>query len=94
MLLGTILGAIIVLLVLLNVYQFGKVREQRAINLYNAARIGVMDKGIAENRKELEEMKKPTIITMTEPQVMGLASMLQSALVALNPALPTQKKPN
>jgi len=95
MLLGAILGIIIMLLALLNVFQYGKVREQRAVNLYNAERIGAMGKGIEENKAALADKQKPTIITMTEPQVLGLASMIQSALVALHPQLTDPKnRPN
>ena len=92
---GPVLGIIIMVLALLNIFQWGKVREQRAVNLYNAERLGAMSKGIEENKAALADKQKPTIITMTEQQVLGLASMIQSALVALHPQLTDPKnRPN
>lgn len=90
-----VIGLILSGLALLNVYQYGKVREQRSVNLANSERLGAMEKGIRDNDARLAEMKKPTLITMTEQQVMSLASMLQSAFEALlYPSTSLARKPN
>ena len=79
-----IIGLGIAALALLNVYQFGKVREERAINELYGTRLAKAVQVNDENTAKLADMKKPTLITMTGQQVMGLAYMLQAAIQALN----------
>ena len=88
-----VVGFVVCGLMLLNIYQFGKVREQRAINAENCRKLAVIDIKNKENEENLARLKQPITITMTEQQVMGMANMLQQAFIALNPSL-TNKKPN
>ncbi len=90
-----IIGLGIAALALLNVYQYGQVREQRAVNEANSLKLAKAELANTTNATMLADMKKPVLITMTEQQVMGLAGMLQSGLEALH-ATPIigGKKPN
>ncbi len=89
-----IIGLGIAALVLLNVYQFGKVCEERAINAAYGTRLAKAEVVNKDNAEKLVDLKKPVLITMTEQQVMGLASMLQAAFETLHPGTALARKPN
>ena len=89
-----VIGLGIAALSLLNVYQFGRVREQRDINEANSLKLAAADLANKANAEKLVIMKQPVLITMTEQQVLGLANMLQSAFEALHPSTVLARRPN
>ena len=89
-----VIGLGIAALALLNVYQFGRVREQRDINEANSLKLAAADLANKANAEKLVIMKQPVLITMTEQQVLGLANMLQSTFEALHPSTVLARRPN
>ena len=80
---GLITGLLLVLLVLLNIYQYGQLREQRSLNADATVKLAKLDINIKDNEAKLAEMRRPSYIILGDAHVLQLANRIIGAMQAM-----------